>query len=249
MRLIVRLVPLLILLGTWEWATAANPRRAFFFGSPSQVASEFLRSVVEEDLILDVATTGAEALSGFVIGNIIGAVAGLALWHLPFLFRLLRPYILALGSAPLFAFAPIIVVWFGTGFVAKVVIATLSTVFVALMQAYKGAEQVDVRLTELVRTFGGDRLQVFRKVVVPASLTWVTAAFRLNVGLALLGAFLGEYISSERGLGHLILIAGGLYNIPLILVGVLCIIFLGWVLSWAVNALERPLQQTLVKSL
>jgi NitT/TauT family transport system permease protein len=249
MKTLVRSLPLLVLLLAWEWATATNPRRAFFFGSPSGVLSELRRSFMEEDLIFDIATTGAEAISGFIIGNVVGATAGLALWHLPFLFRILRPYILALGSAPLFALAPIIIIWFGTGFFAKTVIASLSTVFVALMQAYKGAEQVDVRLIELVRSFGGDRLQVFRKVIVPASLAWVTAAFRLNIGLALLGAFLGEYISSERGLGHLILVAGGLYNIPLVLVGVLCIIGLGWVLSWAVNACEKPLQRTLVKSL
>jgi NitT/TauT family transport system permease protein len=80
-------------------------------------------------------------------------------------------------------------------------------------------------------------------VVLPASLVWVLAAFRLNVGLALLGAFLAEYISSERGLGHFILVAGGLYNIPAILVGVTMIVVLGWVLIWLVGIAEQATKQ------
>ena len=249
MKSLLRLLPLLIFLGAWHLGTVGNPRRIFFFGSPTLVAEEFWRAITEDGLVRDVAMTAAEALTGFAIGNLLGAAGGLTLWHMRTLFTVLRPYILALGSAPLFALAPIIIIWFGTGFVAKVVITTLSTVFVALMQAYKGAEEVDVDLIDVVRSFGGQRSHVFRKIVMPASLAWVTAAFRLNIGLALLGAFLGEYISSESGLGHLILVAGGLYNIPLILVGVLCIMGLGWLLSWGVGAIEGPLKRALVRSL
>jgi len=208
-----------------------------------------MAGVISRRLFYDTAVTAGEALGGFLIGNVAGTVAGLVLWHFEFLFRILRPYIIALGTAPLFALAPIIVVWFGTGFSSKLIVATLSTLFVALMQAYKGADEVDFRFVEVIRSFGGGNWQVFRKIIVPASMVWVMSAFRLNIGFALLGAFLGEYISSERGLGHLILVGGGLYNIPLILVGVVMIIVLGWCLSWAVGAIEGPLQHTIIRSL
>lgn len=242
-------LPLLFFFGAWQLLTVGDSRRAFFFGSPGAYLTAFFDGLVRGNLLWDTLVTGAEAVIGFLVGNSVGAVAGFMLWKAPTVSRALRPYIIVLGSAPLFAFAPIIIIWFGTGFLSKVVVATLSTVFVALMQAFSGAEQVDPRFPELVRSFGGNQQTVFRKIVIPSSLVWVIAGFRLNVGLALLGAFLGEYISSEAGLGHLILVAGGLYNIPLVLVGVTMIGFLGLVLSWSVGKLGKGLTRSLVAAL
>lgn len=244
-----RVLPLVGFLFAWHAMVHGDSRREFFYGSPSRFGAELISGLVKGTLIQDSLITGGEALAGFLLGNLFGTLAGLALWHMPFLFRILRPYIFALGTAPLFAFAPIIIIWFGTGLLAKVVIATLSTVFVALMQAYRGADEADPRLLEVVRSLGGGRSEVFRKVIAPASLVWVMAAFRLNIGLALLGSFLGEYISSERGLGHVILVAGGLYNIPLILAAVFLIVVLGWLLTLIVDSMENPLKRLLVRIL
>jgi NitT/TauT family transport system permease protein len=119
---------------------------------------------------------------------------------------------------------------------------------VALMQAFKGAREVDTGLVQVAQSFGASRRQVFLKVVIPSAAVWVVNAFRLNVGFALLGAFLGEFISSSHGLGHLILVAQGLQNIPLVLVGVSVISLLGLVLTWTVDALERPIKHLLAKA-
>jgi NitT/TauT family transport system permease protein len=243
------LLPLLIFVGAWQVFVAGQPDRSFFFGSPVGFARALSSGIANGELLWDTLITAGEAVAGFVVGNLLGTLAGLLLWYFPWLFRVMRPYIIALGTAPLFAFAPIIIVWFGIGFESKFVIAVLSTMFVALMQSYKGAEQVDEEFIKVIRSFGGGNAQVFRKVIVPASMEWVVSAFRLNIGLALLGAFLGEYISSERGLGHVILVAGGLYNIPLVLAGVFMIIILGWLLSWAVSISERPLKRFIVRAL
>ncbi|MDX6404658.1 MAG: NitT/TauT family transport system permease protein [Blastocatellia bacterium] len=242
-------LPLILFFAAWYLVTSGSERRTFFFGSPYLYLVSLLNGILTGSLLKDTFVTGSEAVIGFLIGNVTGAVAGFMLWKSPKTSRALRPYIIVLGSAPLFAFAPIIIIWFGTGFSAKVVVAVLSTMFVALMQAFNGAEQADPTLAELIRSFGGNENVVFRKVVIPSSLVWVIAGFRLNVGLALLGAFLGEYISSEAGLGHLILVAGGLYNIPRVLVGVTMIGFLGLILSWAVGVLGRNLRKRLVSTL
>ena len=243
----LRLTPIIVLLGAWQVLTWGSPRRAFFLGSPALFAEELFRVLRDGSLLYDMLVTGVEAASGFLLGNVTGVILGLLLWQLPALFRALRPYVLALGYAPLFAFAPLIVLWFGTGLFAKVIVAALSTVFLALMQAYKGAQEAEGNLIQLIQSFGGDRWTVFRKVIVPSSTVWVVNAFRLNIGFALLGAFLAEYISSTHGLGHLILVAGGLYNIPLVLVGVVAIVSLGALLSLLVSALERPVTRLLVK--
>jgi NitT/TauT family transport system permease protein len=132
---------------------------------------------------------------------------------------------------------------------SKVLIATLSTVFVALMQSYTGASEVSNDYLRLMQTFGATQGQTFRKIVAPSSIVWVMSAFRLNVGFAILGAFIGEFISSSAGLGHLILVASGLFDISLMLCGVILLTGLAFVLYFFVGQLEPHLKKVVVSCL
>lgn len=174
---------------------------------------------------------------------------GLGLWYSKLAFVMARPYVIGLGSAPIFAFAPLLIIWFGTGMFSKVMVAALSTVFVALMQSYTGASEVSNDYLRLMRTFGATQGQTFRKVVAPSSIVWVLSAFRLNVGFAILGAFIGEFISSSSGLGHLILVASGLFDISLMLCGVVLLSGLAFVLYFLVGQLEPRLKRFVVAHL
>lgn len=241
-----RALPLLALLLFWEIATRGNPARAFFFGSPSKIAAYLVDKTVDGSLSRDVGVTFIEATLGFILGNILGTAVGLGLWYSKLALAIAKPYVIVLGSAPIFAFAPLIIIWFGTGLFSKVMVATLSTVFVALMQSYTGASEVSNDYLRLMKTFGATQGQTFRKVVAPSSIVWVISAFRLNVGFAILGAFIGEFISSSAGLGHLILVASGLFDISLVLCGVILLSGLAFVLYFFVGQLEPRLKRFVV---
>jgi NitT/TauT family transport system permease protein len=227
----------------WELMVVLRPNLKFFFGSPRTIGEYLVERTVEGSLVRDAGITLFEAGAGFVLGSIVGTALGMVLWYSRTVFAVARPYIVALGSAPIFALAPLLIIWFGTGVFSKVMTAALSTVFVALLQAYTGAEQVDVRYAMLLKTFRATKSQVFRKIVAPAAVVWVVSAMRLNVGFALLGAFIGEFISSEAGLGHLILVAAGLFNISLVLAGVFVFVSIALLLNWAISELEPVLQR------
>ncbi len=197
----------------------------------------------------DFTTTLGEVVAGFLIGNLVGTALGLALWFSRHVFLIARPYIVALGSAPLITLAPLLIIWFGTGFTAKVLIVAFSTVFVSLFQAYSGASEVDPEYLRLMQSFRATKLQTFRKVVAPAAIVWVMAAFRMNVGFAILGAFLGEFISSSQGLGHLIVVATGLFDISLVLCALFLLIAMALVLNYLVSHAEEPLKHLIVKYL
>jgi NitT/TauT family transport system permease protein len=242
-------IPLLVFIAVWEFAVRGNNQLLFFFGSPSRIARYLFIKTLDWSLPIDFAITFAEALAGFIIGNVVGAIIGLGLWYSRTAFVISKPYIVALGSAPIFALAPLLIIWFGTGILSKIMIATLSTVFIALLQAYTGASEVSTDYIRLMRTFGARKNQIFRKVIAPASIVWVMSAFRLNVGFAILGAFIGEFISSNRGLGHVILVASGLFDIPLVLCGVLLLVCMALVLNFAISKIEAPLKRLVVRYL
>lgn len=243
---VLRPIPLVALVILWQLVVGGNDRLTFFLGTPLKIADYLVRRTLDGSLLVDFGMTFVEAASGFIIGNIIGTASGLSLWYSRTAFQIARPYIVALGSAPIFAFAPILIMWFGTGMFSKIAIAALSTVFIALLQAYTGAEEVSDDYIRLMKTFGASKGQTFRKIIAPSSIVWVMAAFKMNVGFAILGAFIGEFISSNRGLGHLILVASGLFDISLMLLGILMLVVIALILTWCVSRLEPAVKKAIV---
>lgn len=198
----------------WECVGRFSTFWRFLIGSPTAVSKEFIDLLINHDLIGHFVITGSEAIIGLTLGTIIGSCTGLLLWYSSTAAKVAKPFILAFGSLPIFAFAPLMIVWFGIGFEMKVALAGFSTVFVAFTQGYRGATLVAEEYLDTLRGMNATRSQIFRKVIVPGSIDWVLASMRLNIGFGLLGAFIGEFIASDRGLGYLILRAGGLYNVP-----------------------------------
>ena len=148
---------------------------------------------------------------------------------------------MAIGSIPIVALAPIAIIWFGTGLASKVAMSTFSVVVVALVIAYKGAMSVDEDQINLMRTLGARKWQIFCKLVVPSSLGDIFAGLKLTIGFALIGAIVGEFMSSSEGLGHAIFKAGSLYIISKVFAALIATIALALVLNYSVGKLEQLL--------
>lgn len=225
----------------WEWKTGQNTQSAFLFGSPSAIGGFLWQMIRDGTLLRDGGITALETVLGFLIGNVVGTLAGLSLWYSAFVSRVMQPFIVAVGSIPIIALAPIIIIWFGTGLASKIAMSTLSVVVVALVTSYKGALAVDPDQINLLRTLGARKPQIFRKLVIPSSLTDIFAGLKLTVGFALIGAIVGEFMSSSIGLGHAIFQAGSLYAIPKVFAALVGTIALALVLTFIVGKVERAL--------
>lgn len=235
---LISFLVLVVFLGAWEFF-ASNPKFGFLFGSPSAIFSKLVENTASGVLPHHFAITGLEALFGFVIGIVLGTLAGFLLWYSPRVAGISKPYISFLGAIPVFAFAPMIIIWFGIGFSMKVALAAFAVFLVALAQAYEGAKNVDEAEYKLLKTYGATRFQMFQKVIFPSSLSWVLASMKLNVGFAILGAFVGEFISSNEGLGHFMIKAGSLYDIPGVLAGGLYLVALSLIFNVGVTYIEK----------
>ncbi|HHD63953.1 MAG TPA: ABC transporter permease [Desulfobulbaceae bacterium] len=237
--LFLQLLPLAGFLGLWQWYVAEGGRRVFLFSSPVNIGSALVKGVEQGYLFHHAWITFIETISGFLIGNIAGISIGLGLWGSMTLARIFRPYIIAIGSIPIFAIAPVLIVWFGIGIFSKIMMAALSTVIVAMVQSFQGAMDVDTHYLNQMKVLGATKLQTFKKVVLPSSLIWVFSSLRLNIGFALLGAFIGEFISAQEGLGYFILKASGLYDMANVFAGLCFLIGLSIVLTWLLGLIEK----------
>lgn len=240
-RTIIQALAVVLFFGVWELAVRAGLVSSFMVGSPLAIFHALLRSAQSGMLLVDTGYTLFAAILGFVLGTAIGSTAGLALWYSPFVARVIEPFIVSINSVPKIAFAPIVVLWFGTGLVSKVALAISLTAIIALVAAYEAAKEADPDLQALLLTLGASKNDVFYKVVVPSTLPYIIATFRINVGFGLVGAVVGEFISSEKGLGHMIFTASSLYDLNTVWAGLFMLMAIGFVLYFAIDRLERAL--------
>lgn len=234
-----RILILVIFALVWEISATLFPRIEFAVARPTSVASELVDLLRGWTVFPHILATGGAAFLGLLLGTCLGTVFGLLTWFSYSTARLLQPFILALGAVPILAVAPLMIIWFGIGFQMKVALACLSTVFVAFAQSARGAQQVSENHIQVLQGMNATRRQTFVMAVIPGSLDWVFSAMKLNAGLALLGAFIGEFIASTVGLGYLVLRASSLYNVPRAIAASFFIVGLALLFDWFARVVEQ----------
>lgn len=230
-----------VLLVLWEVGARTGHISTFLFASPSKIFETLVSKAQTGELWTDIRITGQETIMGFVLGSLMGSAIGLLLWCSDKVAKFSKPYVAAIGSIPVMVLSPLIIIWFGTGIASKIAIVTFSCIFVSISTAYDGATQVDPDQIRLMQSFGATKLQIFTKIVVPSSMTWVVSGFKMNIGFAIVGAIVGEYISSDAGIGHMILMGSSSFRIQVTLAGLVATMIYIFVLNIAVGALEKVL--------
>jgi NitT/TauT family transport system permease protein len=230
-------------LSLWEIGARAGWIDKFFWSQPSAIANTMAIFFSSGDAWVDISFTFRSTILGFLIGTTAGSLLGLSFWWSRNYAAVVQPYVICLESIPKLALAPLIILVFGIGLVSKVAVATALTLVVSTLTAYAGVKALDPDGEKLFYSLGATRLQVFRKLVVPFCLPWIISVLRVNIGLALTGAIVGEFIASQHGLGRAILYAGQTYDIALVWVAVLVLSTLAMVMYATVSWLESVLRK------
>lgn len=237
--IVLRVIPLLIFLLIWEAAAYFQKDFSVFFSSPSKIISLFYKETISGTLLYHTLITAFEAIVGLILGLVVGCGIGFSFVYYPKCSRIAYPYVLALSAIPTFALAPLMIIWFGTGLQMKIILAFLATVFTATFQTYEGAKKISVSDQLFFEINQASNKQRFWLLSFPASMDWVIQSMKLNAGFCLLGAFIGEFIASEAGLGYLILKASGLYDTTSVFVALICIIILSSIFSISATLMNK----------
>jgi NitT/TauT family transport system permease protein len=231
------------IVGGWELGAQLGYIDPFFWSSPSRIAKAFVTVFNEGTVFFDTWFTFSATVVGFVAGSLLGGVIGLSLWWSINAAAVVRPYIVVFNAVPKIALGPLIILIFGIGIASKIALAIAFTSVITALAAYAGVLAVDDDLVKLTLSLGGRRRDVFFKVVVPSCLPWIASSLHINIGLALAGAIAGEFISSQYGLGKIIMYAGATYDMALIWVGIIILALLATglyaVVTWAEHKLMK----------
>ncbi len=254
-----QLLLLVALFGFWYLMTAPglippmmfeNDRQAaFFFGEPLKVFGRIWNwFVAEADIYPHLGVTLVETLLAFVFGAGFGLVGGLWLALSPLASALLEPYIKALNAMPRIILAPIFAVWFGLGIASKVALGVTLVFFIVFFNVYQGVREVSPVVLANARMLGASQRQLLRHVYLPSATSWVFSSLHTSVGLAFVGAVVGEYLGSSQGVGYLILQAEGSFDINTVMAGILVLTVFALVLDALVGRIEKKLMKWQPKS-
>ncbi len=216
-------------------------RAAFFFGEPQKVFWVIVDWFWSGDIFIHLGVTLVETALGFVIGSAFGLGIGLWLALSPTASAVMDPYIKGFNSMPRVVLAPIFAVWFGLGIWSKVALGVTLVFFVVFFNVYQGVREVSPTLIANARMLGASRHQLLRAIYLPSATSWVFASLHNAVGLAFVGAVVGEYLGSSRGVGYLILQAEGTFDINAVFAGILVLTAFALLLDAGVGAAERRL--------
>jgi NitT/TauT family transport system permease protein len=219
-----------------------NPdKAAFFFGEPFKVLERMWIWFSSGTIYPHLWVTLVETALAFVVGTVLGLIVGLWLALSPAASTLLDPYIKALNSMPRVILAPIFGVWFGLDIASKVALGVTLVFFIVFFNVYQGVREVSYTVLANARILGASERQLLRHVYVPSAMSWVFASLHNSVGLAFVGAVVGEYLGSSRGVGYLILQAEGTFDINSVFAGILVLTAFALLLDWVVTLAERRL--------
>ena len=223
---------------------ADERQAAFFFGEPLKI---FVRVwawfVRDADIYQHLGVTLTETMLAFAVGSALGLAAGLWLALAPMASALLEPYIKAFNAMPRIILAPIFAVWFGLGIGSKVALGVTLVFFIVFFNVYQGVKEVSPVVLANARMLGASRRELLRHVYLPSATSWVFSSLHTSVGLAFVGAVVGEYLGSSQGVGYLILQAEGSFDINTVMAGILVLTAFALVLDELVGQIEARLMK------
>jgi NitT/TauT family transport system permease protein len=232
---------LVSVLAIWHYASQ-DKNVAFFFGRPFEVAKViWVWFVVNADIYRHLGVTLTETVLAFVIGTVAGLAFGLWLGLSRGASALLDPYITAANSMPRVILAPIFGMWFGLGIWSKVALAVTLVFFIVFFNVYQGVREVSTTLLDNARMLGANNKQLLRHVYIPSATSWVFSSLHTSVGLAFVGAVVGEYLGSASGVGYLILQAEGTLDVNTVFAGMVVLTVCALLLDGLVTLVEDRL--------
>lgn len=225
----------------WQGVVWVGGYPSFILPAPAAVLVRLGDLLADGSLWFHTSVTLREVLAGLGMGAVAATLLGYLLAHSRIAEWLLAPYIVASQSVPIVAVAPLLVIWFGTGLLSKVLVCALIVFFPILVNTIVGVRSVRRELRDLMRALEASRWQTILMLEVPAALPILLGGLKVGATLSVIGAVVGEFVASDRGLGYLLKQGQQLYDTPLVFVGIATLVLLAQLLYRSVALAERLL--------
>jgi NitT/TauT family transport system permease protein len=236
---IAQLFVLLAFLGLWQLAAALRLIDPFITSQPSAIFDKLVELIGNGTLAYHAAITVSETLVAFGVGSVLGVTVAGLFWWSEFLSDVADPYVVVLNATPKMALGPVFIIWLGATMSAVVALAVSISLFVTILSVFSAFRQADHEKLVVVRTFGASKWQQFRYVVFPSAVPTIIATLKINIGLCLIGAIVGEFLAANAGLGYLIIYGQNIFNMSLVMTSLVVLTIIAGMMYYVVSFFER----------
>lgn len=230
---------ILLFILLWQGVAVLGKLPAFILPTPAIVMDRLWVAIIDGSLLRHTSITLLEVMVGLLSGSLIATVLGYFLAKSRLLEKLLSPYLVASQAVPIVAIAPLLVIWFGPGIFSKFLICALIVFFPVLVNTVVGLRAVPENLRDLMRSMHATPIQNLNYLEIPAALPVFLGGLRIGATLSVIGAVVGEFVASDRGLGFLINVGRGQYDTALVFVAIITLVALALLLYGVVVMLEK----------
>lgn len=223
----------------WEQCANKNIINPFIFSKPSTIFNTIINLWNNFNLLNHIITTVIEVLIAFSLGITIGFIISLILYQFKTLAKIIDPFLTVLNSLPKVALGPIIIIWFGANTKSIIVMALLINLITSILTIYNGFIQTDKNKIKLLESFGASKIQIILKLIIPNSFISIISSLKLNISMTLIGVIMGEFLASKAGIGYLITYGTQIFNLNIVMSGIIILIFMSYILYSCVLLIEK----------
>lgn len=232
---------IVFLIGIWEFLATNGYINEFIFSKPSNILKTIINLYKNFNLINHIFTTLYEVIIAFVLGIFLGFLIALLLYSFKLLAKIIEPFLTMLNSLPKVALGPIIIIWVGANLKSIIVMALLINLIVSIITIYNGFIQTDKNKIKLLESFNANKLDIIKKLVIPNSLVTIISSLKLNISMSLIGVIMGEFLVSKSGIGYLIIYGTQIFNLNIVMSGVIILIIISYILYKIISIIENKL--------
>lgn len=239
--LIVQMILIISFIVLWEISANNGWINPFIFSSPSQILNTLISLIKSGDLFIHIAVTLTEVIVAFLIGISTAFIISIIMYLNKFISDVIDPFLTMLNSLPKVALGPIIIIWAGANTKSIIAMALLINVIVSIITIYNGFKTTDEIKIKLFKSFKATKYQILTKLVIPSNTPSIISALKINISMTFIGVIMGEFLVSKKGIGYLILYGTQVFNLKLVLTGIIVLIIMSYSLYKIVNRAEKKL--------
>ena len=227
----------------WQMLANANIINTFLFSSPKLIISTMKDLIINSNFFIHIITTLYEVLFSFVLGIALGFIIALILYEFKVLAKIIDPFLTMLNSLPKVALGPLIIIIFGANNKSIIVMALLINLIISIITIYNGFISVDAIKIKLFNSFKATKMQMLKYLIIPSSYNTIISSLKLNISMSLIGVVMGEFLVSKKGIGYLIIYGTQIFNLNLVMLGILVLVFISFILYEIVSFVEQKLKK------
>lgn len=243
-KVLIILTQLLILISLiiiWELLAKYEIINTFISSSPSKVIKTIADLYKANNLFKHIWITVYETIISFGLGTLIGIIIAIILWWNNFIYKVIDPYLTIINSLPKVALGPIIIIYFGANINSIMIMSLLISVIVTIITVYNGFIKTDKNKINLLKSFKATKWQIFKMAILPNSYGTIISSLKINISMSLIGVIMGEFLVSKEGIGYLIMYGSQVFNLNLVISGIIILMIVSYLLYLTVSYIEKIL--------